>query len=127
MIEPVDKCKCRGDENAGPKGTFWCRYHECRKTPHWHSLCRNKAEYRTAWNEGRGVGQESSMQTPSPEQSGLGDKIASWLSAVGVTEENYVAIKEMFGLPPTCNCAGRKEWLNRVGRWIGGLVAGEKE
>ena len=31
--------------------------------------------------------------------------------------------KELFGLAPDCDCDGRKEWLNKVGRHFG--IGGE--
>ena len=39
------------------------------------------------------------------------------LSSVGITQDRYKEAKKLFGLPPTCNCGKRKEWLNRVGEW----------
>lgn len=117
-IEPVDECRCRGDEVPGPHGTFWCQYHQCRKTQHYRDLCRGMPGYRKLWNEGHGPGQGLPNAESQPATEGLGDVVARWMSAVGVTEENYKAIKQMFGLPPRCNCKGRKEWLNRVGRWL---------
>lgn len=47
----------------------------------------------------------------------LGDYTESLLASLGVTQERYKAAKELFGLPPTCNCSGRIEWLNRVSSW----------
>ena len=48
---------------------------------------------------------------------GLGDKAEAILKAAGITPERYAEVKALFGLPPTCNCSKRKEWLNRVGEW----------
>ena len=39
------------------------------------------------------------------------------LKRVGITEDRYQTAKQMFGLAPTCGCAERKEWLNRVTDW----------
>jgi len=36
------------------------------------------------------------------------------LVAVGITEERYKEVKELFGLPPDCKCAEREEWINKV-------------
>jgi len=47
----------------------------------------------------------------------LGDQVESAFNALGITEERYKATKELFGLPPTCGCADRKEWLNKVSDW----------
>jgi hypothetical protein len=56
-ITPIHQCQCRGDEAAHPDGTFWCEAHQCRKTAHWLTLCRERDDYRAAWNSGRGPGQ----------------------------------------------------------------------
>lgn len=48
---------------------------------------------------------------------GLGDYTESLLASIGVTQDRYVAAKQLFGLPPTCGCDARKEWLNRVSDW----------
>jgi hypothetical protein len=50
-------------------------------------------------------------------RAGLGDALASVLSGIGITQERYSEVKEMFGLPPGCSCLERQEWLNRVGEW----------
>jgi hypothetical protein len=50
---------------------------------------------------------------------GLGDYTEQLLSSIGVTKDRYAAAKELFGLAPTCNCETRKEWLNKVGAWLG--------
>lgn len=49
----------------------------------------------------------------------LGDYTERVLASIGVTKERYVEAKSLFGLAPTCNCPERKEWLNKVGKWIG--------
>ena len=48
----------------------------------------------------------------------LGDWVERRLKAAGITEERYIEIKKKFGLPPKCGCKKRKEWLNRVGRYL---------
>jgi hypothetical protein len=53
---------------------------------------------------------------------GLGDALAAALSSIGVTKERYSEVKEMFGLPPSCGCDERREWLNRVGEWWNNAV-----
>jgi hypothetical protein len=52
---------------------------------------------------------------------GLGDYTERLLKSIGVTPERYVAAKAFAGLAPTCNCAARKEWLNKVGEWWASL------
>ncbi len=48
---------------------------------------------------------------------GLGGRLERLLSSLGITTDRYIQVKELFGLPPTCNCGKRKEWLNRVSDW----------
>ena len=56
----------------------------------------------------------------SVSTGGLGDFTERMLKTIGVTEDRYKAVKELFGLSPTCNCEKRKEWLNEVSRWWAG-------
>ncbi len=56
----------------------------------------------------------------------LGDRFANYLETKwGITEEGYRAFKKFLGLPPTCNCRKRKDWLNTVPKAYkeGGLAA----
>ena len=55
-----------------------------------------------------------------PPSAGLGDLAEHLLASLGVTKEKYLAVKQACGLPPTCNCDARKEWLNRVSDWLRG-------
>ena len=43
-----------------------------------------------------------------------GTLLKRMLTAIGITEERYKEIKELFGLPPECKCPEREEWLNNV-------------
>lgn len=43
-----------------------------------------------------------------------GDALEDLLESYGVTKEWYQGFKEKFGLPPTCNCNSRQEWLNKT-------------
>lgn len=54
------------------------------------------------------------------KREGWGDRTERLLSRVGVTQERYIAAKELFGLAPTCNCKARKEWLNKISEWLTG-------
>lgn len=56
---------------------------------------------------------------PQEEPIGLGDNMKRWLRSWGITKERYVEVKEMFGLPPTCNCDERQQWLNKIGAHFG--------
>ena len=48
----------------------------------------------------------------------LGDKTEKLLKTIGITPDLVKACKQRFGLAPTCNCNGRKEYLNRVSDWF---------
>jgi len=50
---------------------------------------------------------------------GLGDIVESALSSIGITQAAWVEWKKEHGLPPTCSCSARKEWLNRFGERFG--------
>lgn len=41
-----------------------------------------------------------------------GDALENFLESHGITKEWYREFKDKFGLPPTCNCNSRQEWLN---------------
>ena len=45
----------------------------------------------------------------------LGDDLQRALETLGITEERWKAAKEKLGLPPDCDCAKRKAWLNKAG------------
>ncbi len=47
----------------------------------------------------------------------LGDWAEEQLSSIGVTKDRYKDIKGKFGLPKTCGCSNRQEWLNQVSAW----------
>jgi len=49
----------------------------------------------------------------------LGDLIESAISTIGITPAAWIAWKQEHGLPPTCGCTARKEWLNRFGERFG--------
>lgn len=55
---------------------------------------------------------------------GLGDRAAKCLAAVGITESRWLAIKGIVIEKPTCGCQGRKEMLNRWGRWLAAIRGG---
>lgn len=48
---------------------------------------------------------------------GLGDWVELQLESIGITQERYMAFKQAAGLPPRCNCAQRKEYLNKLISW----------
>lgn len=99
----------------------WCERHQCQKHAHWHHLCQTNEDYFQAWEAGRGPGQGLPKvvvpREPRPRKEGWGDAVTAALKKIGITEDRYKAVKELFGLPPTCGCPQRREWLNKVGRW----------
>ena len=114
------ECQCTG---AG-----WCERHQIDKSANMVRLCQKRGAHWEAWENGTGLGQiRLGVIAPRPPDverdtagEGWGDKVTTALKKMGVTEERYKAVKEKFGLPPNCNCAGRREWLNKVGRWWNG-------
>lgn len=113
------ECQCTG---AG-----WCERHKVHKSENMVRLCQKRGAYWEAWENGTGIEQIklklSELAPPPPRKDravdteGWGDKVTVFLKGLGVTEESYKAIKQKFGLPPTCGCSQRREWLNKVGRW----------
>ena len=74
--------------------------------------------YRTRWlADGHELPDFDPAGVPVVSRPGLGDHVGRLLSSVGVTEDRYKAAKQAFGLPPTCSCAARREWLNKVSEW----------
>lgn len=55
-------------------------------------------------------------------RGGVGDSVERMLRSIGITEDRYKRVKELFGLPPVCNCAERKAWLNKVDNWFRSLL-----
>ena len=51
--------------------------------------------------------------------NGLGDRIEQALSIIGVTSER---VSYWLGKP--CQCSGRKEKLNQLGRWANRVLLG---
>ena len=56
---------------------------------------------------------------PVVATTGLGDILERELTRMGITQDRYKEIKEKFGFPPTCGCEKRKQWLNKVGVYLG--------
>ena len=114
----TDQCQCTG---AG-----WCERHRVNKDEVLVRLCQRRGDYWEAWEQGRGPGQ---LNRVPPSQMGIkpvnlpqkregwGDNVTKALKKIGITEDRYKEVKAMFGLPPTCGCPQRREWLNKVGRW----------
>ena len=63
--------------------------------------------------------QAVSFSAPDTTARGLGDYAERMMKSLGITEDRYAEIKEKFGLPATCNCTARRNWLNAVGKYIG--------
>ena len=88
------------------KSAGFCDRHQCLKTEHWHNLCRTRADYFQAWEEGKGP---CVPQTPpSAKTIVLGDVVARCISVL------------TFGMVKSgeaCGCEKRREWLNRFVVW----------
>ncbi len=56
----------------------YCPRHRCRKTPHWHKLCRRRQDYFELWEAGRGPGQAVGPRT-SPQTAGRLTRILRWI------------------------------------------------
>ncbi len=52
-------------------------------------------------------------------QPRLGDRIGSALESVGVTPERWAEAKAAIGLPATCNCDSRRDWINKLDEKLG--------
>jgi hypothetical protein len=59
---------------------------------------------------------------PRAEPRGLGDKVESALSAVGITKDR---VERWLGRP--CGCWERRERLNKLGRWAAQVLGGKTE
>ncbi len=73
--------------------------------PNWRRTCGDK----------RVLGKAPQQRPATPE--GLGDWLENQLKKLGVTEERWGEAKAIVGLDPSCNCASRKAWLNKVSAW----------
>lgn len=49
----------------------------------------------------------------------LGDRVESALKAIGISQDRIIDVKAALGLPPTCNCPARIEWLNNLDEQLG--------
>jgi len=60
------------------------------------------------------VGTIDDQERSTPLSPAVGDALEDFLTSYGITKEWYVEFKEKHGLPPTCNCDARQEWLNKT-------------
>lgn len=73
----------------------WCDRHKITKTAHFHHLCQTNAKYRTAWDEGRGPGQETKeltqkqleTKTRIEEARARTDRLIGWLTFFRIPDE----------------------------------------
>lgn len=75
-------------------------------------------------DEQRAAGAEERKRLAAERKAQLGEKIETFLTSWGVTTEWWVSFKESHGLPPSCGCAARKEWFNKLGEslpWAAGI------
>ena len=61
------------------------------------------------------------MYTPASrmKRKGLGDILERELKRLNITPEAYIKLKARFGAMPICSCEKRKQWLNKVGQYLG--------
>jgi len=99
MTPGLDQCEnCDG----------WCEFHHLHKSPGGVALCQNDEAQRHYWYE----------TAEQRRAQGIGTKLASLLQSMGITKERYALVKQLFGLPPDCDCDARKEWLNKVQQFV---------
>jgi hypothetical protein len=92
-----------------------------KKSAYSVELCKQRGKHWEKWEAGIGLGQRKHDNDGVPAvKNGLGDQVEKMLKSLGITQERYVQVKQLFGLPPTCGCAKRREWLNKVGQWLNG-------
>jgi hypothetical protein len=99
-----------------------CERHNVKKNQHWFMLCQTRPKYFAAWEKGIGPGQRKATDPPivvNRKSPGLGDVVSKALGVVGVTEER---VSKWLGRK--CNCAERREMLNRLGDWAKTVVLG---
>jgi hypothetical protein len=88
---------------------MWCERHKCWKTRNWVKLCQTRADYRKAWDEGRGPGQKPAgvagkpKVEAKPRVKGVGDHMKD------VTAELKLVMKQ------GCGCASLAAEMNRLG------------
>lgn len=71
------------------------------------ATCQNGCGRKLAMNFRTHPTSECGRQKP-------GDALEKFLASYGITKEWYVEFKKEHGLPPTCNCDARQEWLNKT-------------
>lgn len=96
------QCEC-----TIPEGGF-CERHGIYKIPEWVRLCHMRADYRKAWDEGRGPGQPRT--TVDIKRGGPGTelkKIIAWW------QKRF----PWFDLSPRkgCQCEATATWMDRLG------------
>lgn len=54
-----------------------------------------------------------------PTVVGAGDVLESFFESLGITKDRYKNAKRALYLDPSCNCAARKEFINKMGEELG--------
>lgn len=120
-LTPVQTCQCRGDEQGGRDGLFWCACHQLWKNRDWHRLCRYREDYREAWNEGVGPGQLPHVgrsQSEEPVLEGPGTELKKLLAKWWIYDrrgckcKTYEHIMNMWG-PARC-----EERMDTILSWM---------
>src|SRR5437660_655754 len=92
--QPATPCECHPTEFP-----FVCPRHRCRKTAHWHMLCRERMTYFELWEQGGGPGQPIPGQTisgqPLPGEgtqgNGAGPRLAQQAWSLASSVAAFVA------------------------------------
>ena len=87
---------------------MWCERHHCWKTRNWVKLCQTRADYRKAWDEGRGPGQtrtdvDKPSQPRKPRVKGVGDHMKDLTAALKLSPKQG------------CGCQSLANEMNRLG------------
>ena len=108
-------CPC--DMPDSGQAIYYCPRLDTRMTPRWCHLYHTRADYRLAWDEGRGPGQVGIRRAPGrkhaeeKDRTELGDVVERVLKMVGITEKR---VSKWIGRP--CGCAERKAKMNNASR-----------
>jgi hypothetical protein len=96
------RCEC-----TIPEGGF-CERHGIYKSPGWVRLCNTRADYRKAWDEGRGPGQPRT--TVDQKRGGPGTELKRIIAA---WQKRF----KWFDLSPRkgCQCEAMATWMDRLG------------
>lgn len=101
------ECDCQDFPDGERR--IWCQRHQVWKTRHWFQLCKTRADYRKAWDDGRGPGQVN-VATPrnaaikrTPRTKNVGDYMKDLTGELGIQPKHG------------CGCDSLANEMNRLG------------